>query len=256
MDIRAYNRAAWDKEVEKGNPWTVPVSPEQVAAARRGDWQVVLTPSTPVPAHWLPPMEGLHMLCLASGGGQQGPILAAAGAHVTVLDNSPAQLERDRQVAERENLEITTVEGDMADLSMFPDASFELIIHPVSNIFAPEVLAVWRECYRVLKPGGSLLAGIANPVNYLFDPELQEKGTLTVKYRLPFSDFADLTAEERLRFFGADAPLEFSHSLDEQIGGQLAAGFLLAGFFEDRAPGELTSIYYPGFMATRAIKPA
>jgi len=51
--------------------------------------------------------------------GQQGPILAAAGADATVFDNSPRQLQQDCQVAEREGLDLRTVEGDMRDLSCF-----------------------------------------------------------------------------------------------------------------------------------------
>ena len=128
MDIRAYNREAWNRQVAEGNPWTIPVSSEAVAAARRGEWSIVLTPSIPVPRAWFPLLDGADVLCLASGGGQQGPILAAAGAQVTVFDNSPRQLARDREVAEREGLGIRTVEGDMADLSAFADASFDLIV--------------------------------------------------------------------------------------------------------------------------------
>ena len=94
-------------------------------------------------------------MCLASGGGQQGPILAAAGADVTVFDNSPRQLEQDRYVADRDGLHLQTVEGDMRDLSCFPDESFDLIVHPVSNVFVPDVKPVWREAYRVLKPGAT-----------------------------------------------------------------------------------------------------
>jgi hypothetical protein len=81
MDVFAYNRQA-----ERGNRWTVPVGPGVIAAARRGDWQVVLTPTRPVPRGWFPALAGLDLLCLASGGCQQGPVLAAAGAAVTVLD--------------------------------------------------------------------------------------------------------------------------------------------------------------------------
>ena len=91
-DILLYNRRTWDRQVERGNPWTVPVSSEAVARARNGDWWIVLTPTKPVPSDWFPPLVGLDVLCLASGGGQQGPILAAAGANVTVFDNSPARL--------------------------------------------------------------------------------------------------------------------------------------------------------------------
>src|SRR5512137_353933 len=175
MDIRRYNRDAWDREVRKSNKWTVPVSADTIAKARRGDWQIVLTPTMPVPADWFPQLKGADVLCLASGGGQQGPILAAAGARVTVFDNSPRQLDRDREVAEREGLDIRTVEGDMADLSAFAGASFDLIVHPVSNIFARDVLPVWREAYRVLRPGGALLAGFSNPINYIFDLDLLDR---------------------------------------------------------------------------------
>src|SRR5712675_944311 len=103
-DILTYNRHAWDRQVERGNRWTIPVGPEEVARARRGDWTLVLTPTKAVPSDWFPPLPGLDVLCLAGGGGQQGPILTAAGANVTVFDNSPGQLARDRLVADRDDL--------------------------------------------------------------------------------------------------------------------------------------------------------
>jgi SAM-dependent methyltransferase len=162
-DILIYNRQAWDRQVGRGNPYTIPVSNEEIARARKGDWSISLTPTKPVPPDWFPPLGGVDVLCLASGGGQQGPILAAAGAKVTVFDNSPAQLAQDRLVADRDGLVIETVQGDMADLSVFPDARFDLIIHPVSNVFVPDVKPVWREAFRVLKPGGALLKGFMNP---------------------------------------------------------------------------------------------
>ena len=89
MDVPEYNREAWDRQVEDGNPWTVPVGPEVIEAARRGEWEVLLTETKPVPPAWFPRMADADVLCLASGGGQQAPTFAAAGANVTVLDNSP-----------------------------------------------------------------------------------------------------------------------------------------------------------------------
>lgn len=253
MDILAHNRAAWDRAVRQQNPWTVPVGPDVIAAARRGDWSVLLTEQTPVPRAWFGELQDREVLCLASRGGQQSPVLAAAGARVTVLDNSPAQLEQDRHVAEREGLSLRLCEGDMADLSRFADASFDLIFHPTSNLFVPDVLPVWAEAYRVLRPGGVLLAGFLNPVEYVFDHALAEQGLFQVKYPLPYSDLTSLTEAQRIEAFGADAPLVFSHTLEDLIGGQLEAGFHLTGFYEDRRKTPLAA-YMPSYIATRAVK--
>ena len=145
-ELEALNRDRWDQLVRKGNMWTVPVTAEQIAAARDGDVSIVLTPRKTVPQeNWLRELRGRRVLCLAGGGGQQAPLLAAAGARVTTLDNSPLQLTRDREVAEREGLEIRTELGVMEDLSMFPRG----VLRPGGeSLFG----LLYREC-----PGG--LAG-------------------------------------------------------------------------------------------------
>jgi SAM-dependent methyltransferase len=254
-EIRAYNSRAWDRAVERQSEWTLPVTSAVVAAARQGDWQIVLTPTKPVPHHWFPELTGLDLLCLASGGGQQGPVLAAAGARVTVFDNSPQQLAQDRFVATREALTLITVQGDMADLTVFADASFDLIVHPCSNLFVPDVHPVWREAFRVLRRGGNLLTGFCNPASFIFDQQLADEGTLQVRHKLPYSDVTSLSAAERQRYMDDEQPLEFSHTLEDQIGGQIDAGFVITGFYEDIWPGTPLAEYMPTFMATRATKP-
>jgi len=111
----------------------------------------------------------------------------------------------------------------------------------------------------VLRRGGVLLAGFSNPVIYIFDYDLADRtGVLQVKFALPYSDLTSLTAEERQRHIKKGMPLEFSHTLEDQIGGQLDAGLLLTGFFEDGYPedeNDLLTNYLPAFIATRAIKP-
>jgi SAM-dependent methyltransferase len=254
MDIRSYNREMWNKQVEHGNPWTIPASPEMIAAARQGEFSVLLTERKPVPRTWFPAsFSGLDILGLASGGGQQGPVFAVLGANVTILDNSPRQLEQDREVAAREQLTISTVEGDMSDLSPFADESFNLVFHPVSNCFVPEIRSVWKEAFRVLRRGGALLAGFNNPLIYIFNGHKAWEGVFEVSHKLPF-DSRVLSPEEFAYEFSHDAPIEFSHSLEDQIGGQLDAGFLLAGLYEDRGKNPIAE-YIPDYIATRAIKP-
>ncbi|QSQ25294.1 class I SAM-dependent methyltransferase [Pyxidicoccus parkwayensis] len=255
VDVRQFNREAWNRQVEKGDRWTLPVGPEVIAAARRGEWSVVLTPNKPVPRAWFGELKGRDVLCLAGAGGQQAPVFAAAGARVTVLDNSPGQLGQDRKVAEREGLELRLVEGDMRDLSAFEDGSFDLVFHPCSNCFVDTIRPVWREAYRVLRPGGTLLSGICNPIIYLFDPDKEKAGVLQLKYKMPYSDFTSLTAEERAQRY-PDEPLVFAHSLEDQLGGQTDAGFAMTGFYEDtHVAGDKLSEYLSGFIATRAVKP-
>jgi SAM-dependent methyltransferase len=258
-DIPDHNRTAWNKESRGGDsPWCQPVDEQTIADARLGDWQVILTPNITVPRKWFGSVRGKRLLCLASGGGQQAPVLAAAGATVTSFDNSDEQLALDRLVAMRESLDIELLRGDMADLTCFEDDAFDLIFHPVSNVFAQDVRSVWRECYRVLAASGRLLSGFMNPDFYLFDHDAIEAGEpFIVRNKLPYSDIDDLSPDRLNERREQRLPFEFSHSLDEQIGGQIDAGFTIAGFYEDRWSEEATSLnsYLPTSMATLAIKP-
>ncbi|MCC9642296.1 class I SAM-dependent methyltransferase [Rhodopirellula sp. JC740] len=254
-DIAVYNRAAWDAQVTKRNRWTVPVSVDVISKARAGDWQVVLTPTKPVPESWFPDLSGADLLGLASGGGQQAPVLAAAGAKVTVLDNSPNQLEQDQVVARREGLSIRSVLGDMRDLSCFADNSFDVVFNPCSVCFVPDVRSVFMEVSRVLRPGGRLLAGFVHPIRFMFDENDLERDKLTVRHRLPYADETHLSAEELDQLRTDSEPLCFSHSLEDLIGGQLQAGLRLKDIFEDKYSDDLLSEYSPTFIATSAEKP-
>jgi len=254
MDIVKKNRDAWDKLVEQEDHWTRPVSSEEIENARKGIWSIVVTPKKPIPRSWFPEdINGKKILCLASGGGQQGPILAAAGSNVTVFDNSMKQLEQDEKVAELENLNIKTVQGDMRDLSDFKDETFDLIVHPWSNCFVDDILPVWKEAYRVLKHGGNLISGFANPTEYIFDYKKLEQGEFVVRHSLPYSDLTSISEIELQELLDSGEPLAFGHTLEDQIKGQLDAGFLIAGFYEDIRGIELDK-YMNGGIATNAIK--
>ncbi len=255
MDLLKHNREAWDKMVSDKNRWTVPADSAAIEEARRGNWNIVLTPTKPVPHDWLPDLKGKSLLCLASGGGQQGPILAAAGAMVTVFDNSNAQLEQDQMVAEKEGLKINTIQGDMRDLSTFIDNSFDIIVNPASNCFIDNVDVLWQECFRVIKRGGTLIAGFCNPLIYIFDyAQWDRNKKLIVRYKIPYSDLEQLPKNQLEEKLKAKEPLEYGHSLEAQIGGQIKAGFIINGLYEDNAGGDLLDEYINTFIATRSIK--
>lgn len=253
-NLSRYNSTAWDKKVKDGWEWTIPETPEAVASAKKGIFEIYLTPKKPVPADWLGDVKGKKILGLACGGGQQCPLLAAAGGIVTVFDNSKEQLNQDKTVAKRDNLEMTFVQGDMRDLSCFENDTFDLIVHPVSNTYIDDPRLVWKEAFRVLKKGGVLISGMTNPLIYLFDNFKGDHKTLT--YKLPYSDRDDLPADELKRLIDNGDPLEFSHTLDSQIGGQTDAGFAITGFFEDNDPSFENAVakYCDTYFATKAVK--
>ncbi len=254
MDVSKFNRLAWDKQVEKANQWTVPVPTEKISAARLGDWDVVLTPTKPVPRSWFPDLAGLDLLCLASGGGQQAPIFAAAGARVTVFDNSPRQLAQDEMVARRDQLEIKCELGDMRDLSRFAPSTFDLVFNPCSVSFIPGVRTVFQEAHRVLRPGGLLMCGFVNPLRFIFDETKLESGHLEVRHALPYSDETHLSPGEKAKLEADGEPLMFSHSLEELIGGQISSGFVVRDFFEDISIDDPVCKFLPAYFATLSEK--
>ena len=246
QDINAKTIDNWNKD---GLEWGTPISHETFLNAKNGTWDVVLTPTKPVPHEWFGDLSGKKVLGLASGGGQQMPIFAALGAECTVLDYTLSQLESERLVAEREGYEIHIVRADMTKPFPFPDESFDLIFHPVSNCYIEEVEPVWRECARVLRPGGRLLAGLDNGINYVFD-ESETK----MCFSLPFNP---LQNPDQMRFsVEKNEGIQFSHTIEEQIGGQLRAGFILKDIFGDtNGVGLLHEHNVPTFWASLAIKP-
>ena len=254
MDIRIYNREAWNREVETNNRWSQPVSHEVIEKAKRGEFGILLTENITVPQRWFPLLHGADVLCLASGGGQQGPVLAALGANVTVFDNSPAQLKQDTLVAEHEGLTLTTVEGDAADLSALTSESFDLIFNPVSTVFMQDVRAVWKECFRVLRHSGILMTGSMNPVHYIFDLYKMDENILEVAHSIPYSDVTSLSKEDLDEYLAKGLPLEFGHSLTDLLGGQCAAGFVITDLYEDVMSDSPLAKYHPNYIATRAAK--
>ncbi len=177
------------------------------------------------------------------------PIFKALGAEITVLDYSLKQLENEKIVAEREGYTVQLIRADMTQKLPFPDDTFDLIFHPVSNCYVKDVKSIFKECFRVLKKGGILLSGLGNEVNYMVNDD-----ETTIVNKLPFDPLKD----EKLfqQSIDLDWGIAFSHTLEEQIGGQLEAGFILTHIYDDtNGQGRLHDLNIQSFFATRSIKP-
>ncbi len=176
------------------------------------------------------------------------PIFAALGGICTVLDYSDRQLASEEMVAKREGYDIEIVKADMTKTFPFADETFDLIFHPVSNCYVEEVLPVWKECFRVLKKGGILLAGVDNGMNYIFDDT-----ETCIVHGLPYNPLKDRKLYEEAMQSGDG--IQFSHTVEEQIGGLLKAGFCLTHLYEDtNGEGNLHEHGIPTFLAVRAEK--
>ena len=220
--------------------WSRRASQEDMRAAREGRVRLHFFREKELPEAWLPPLKGQRALCLAGAGGLQGPILAAAGAEVTVLDLSRAMLAKDEATARQYALPLRIAHGNMTDLSMFPDGSFDLIINPPSLMYVPDVAPVFRECARVLVPGGTLLMAAPAPVNYLCDWDEKQQAYIACN-RMPYN-----SAEH------ADQGdwIEFGHTMEQYLGGLTEAGFMIAGYMEEQAE-DITELNF----ALKAVKP-
>ncbi len=248
MKYTDVNMKVVENWIEEGWKWGIPISHEEFIDAKNNNWKVYLTPTKGMPHNWFPStIKGLKILGLASGGGQQMPIFSALGALCTCLDYSKKQLESEKMVARRENYQIELVKHDMTNGLPFPDNTFDIIFHPVSNCYIEEVEPLFKECYRVLKKGGILVSGLDNGINFISNDEK------TIENHFPFNPLKDPKQLKTLK--EDDSGVQFSHTMEEQIGGQLKAGFTLVDIYEDtNGEGYLHELNIPTFIATKSIK--
>lgn len=249
MDYQKINQQTIDRWVMEGWEWGKPITKKMFTDAKKGNWHVLLTPTKAVPKAWFPSFKNLKILGLASGGAQQMPIFTALGAKCTVLDYSLKQLESERIFSEEAGYSITIVHHDMSKPLPFKDEAFDLVFHPVSNVYIEEVKPLFKEISRVLKPGGILLGGFDNGVNFMVEDEDETK----IVNHLPYNPLKDKALYEKA--LKSDYGIQFSHALEENIGGQLEAGLSLTGIYDDtNGQGILHELNIPTYYATRSVK--
>lgn len=233
MDIFDQVERNIDRLVEKEVNWSACATPEQLQRAREGKLELLFDFDQGIPADWLGDLHGKKVLCLAGAGGLQAPLLACAGAEVAVLDLSQRMLDKDREIAAREGLNIRIEHGNMCDLSRFADESFDLVLNPPSLFYVPDVMPVFSEVYRVLKRGGSFIMASSNPIAYVCDYDA-ELGCYKAVNRMPYrsTDHAD-----------QGEWVEYGHTMESYIGGQIKCGFVLTGYVEHQME-DITELYF------------
>jgi SAM-dependent methyltransferase len=247
-DYRSINQQGWSALVDRGCEWTRPFAPEHFAQAR-----TLLDP-----CGWLPWEELRTVLCLASGGGQQGPLFAALGLEVTVVDLASGQLERDRQCAQTHGLSLETRQLDMLDLHPLHGRDFDLVYQPVSANYVPEVRRLYAEVARVLKPGGRYLVEHWNQV-YIQMPESGEWDGEA--YRIVHPQIPGRPVPQSAwRIGDAEVPIttwQYIHPLGDLLGGLCDAGFAIERFTEPRrgdlaappgSPAHLAAYLAPSYL--------
>lgn len=228
-----------DRLVEKDVDWSRCANDEEIVGARAGNIKLNLLWDRPLPKDWLPDVRGLSVLCLAGAGGLQAPILAAAGADVTVADISARMLEKDKEMSKRHGLRIRTVKCNMCDLSDFEDESFDLVVNPPSMMYLPDPAPAFSECARVLKKGGIFIMSAPAPVNYLCEYDT-EKGVYIACNRMPYSS---------VEHDGQGDWVEYGHTMESYLGGLTRAGFVIVGYIEEQAE-DITELMF----ALKAVK--
>jgi len=235
--IQQRNRQAYDRMVQTRHFLTQPVSAQELAS-----------PLATLDAKgWLGGnIRGWNVLCLAAGGGRQGPLYCAAGARVTVLDISSAMLQLDRQVSAHLGINYQIIQGEMSDLSMFRPDEFDLVAHPVSTCYVADVETVFTQVARVLRPGGLYISQHKQPMNLQASLEMNQ-GRYVVE--TPVGYPAKSLAIGQASLLREPDTVEFAHSLDAILGGICRAGMFIEAVSE---PDHANLDSEPGTMGHRS----
>ena len=231
------------EDVREGNDYTKPwldLDVEAYRSYRERETSILPKPHCDDVVHriMMEDVQGKNVLCLAGGGGQQSAVFFLLGANVTVLDLTPEQLESDELAARHYGYTVTTIQGDMRDLSGLPEAHYDRVYQPISTLFVPDLREVYREVAQVLKPGGLYSADYAVPLLYMAEDRGWDGKGYTLHITEPYMRGAILeTEDERMNFTEGESYSEFHHLLSDIINGLIAEGLAIRGVWENPRPG-------------------
>jgi len=223
LDSNAHssNRRAWDRLVDKHNRFTKPASDEDFN-----------NPLAVVDGcGWLGgDIRGKNVLCLAAGGGRQGPLYAAAGAKVTVVDISQAMLAIDREVAAKRKLNLQTVMTSMDELSMFGDEQFDIVIHPVSTCYVSDLQKVYSEVARVTRLRGLYISQHKQPTSLQISMSKPDQWGYVIGH--PYYSKKPLPPAAPESLVRESGTQEYLHRWEELIGLMCRNGFVIEDLIE------------------------
>jgi len=245
MDPIEHNRRMWDERARRGARFARPI-----------DYAELDNMTTAVDPWVADRVAGAAVLCLAAGGGRQGPVYARAGGHVTVIDVSNEQLDHDRRIAAELGLAITTLRASMDDLSALAAERFDVVVQPVSTCYVPCVAKVYAEVARVTKPGGVYVSQHKQPTSMQADVRRSPRGyEITERYyrNVPLPEVTGSPHRE-------PGTIEYLHRWEQLVGELCRAGFVVEDLAEpdhsDRAgrPGSFgdRSLYVPPYVRIKA----
>lgn len=233
-EYRDRNRRVWNQLAASGSLFARVATDEEIADPY----------ATLDGRGWLPAtLHGLDVLCLASGGGWQAILYAAAGATVTVVDLSDEMLRRDIEEAKRRRLSVRTMQASMDDLSGLGDATFDIVHQPVSTCYVPSLRAVYDEVARVLRDDGTYISQHKQPTSLQISHR-NERQQFVIGVEYYQAGPIPRQVDESYRESGA---AEYLHRWEELIGGLCHAGFILEDFTEPLRADETVDVSHYGY---------
>jgi SAM-dependent methyltransferase len=237
-EIARMNLDVIRQEIKNGEEFTIPwlnLDVEAYRAYRLGESDRLPNPYCDDPADraLMEGVQGLKVLCLAGGGGQQSAVYTLLGACVTVFDLAPEQLEADQAAARHYSYQVTTLQGDMRDLSSLLSRSFDRVHQPISTLYVPDLRPVYAGVARILKPGGLYRADYTFPLLYMAEMGAWDGKGYRLYVTQPYRDGAIReTADKRVTFDEGDLIGEFHHTLSAIVNGLIAEGLNIRGVWE------------------------
>lgn len=234
VDHRSSNQQAWNQLADSGSLFAKVATDDECrnplqALDGRG---------------WLPTtVAGLNVLCLASGGGWQSILYAAAGANVTVVDLSESMLRLDSREAKRRRFQVQTVHTSMEDLSMFAADSFDIVHQPVSTCYVPDLKCVYAEIARVVRSGGLYISQHKQPVSLQISHRNErQQFVIGVEYyhEGPLPNQQDTSYRE-------SGATEYLHRLDEIVGDLCLSGFVIEDLREPKRADYKVDVSHFGY---------